>query len=217
MTSPPVNIFAWRGRGRELFVKNSPPALLVAMGGDFFKIFGAHIKAEFDGLVGIFGGLVVIALFKPREGQIVPRGRESGLLFNGLFADFDALVVLAVHVVGSAESRHRLNEFGIPFQGLLQGADGLFGLAALQMHKADVAPRHGELGAAIGRFLIVAQAAFEIAALQTDAAKLHVGFGKMGRIADRGEKRFFRRHKVALAEQGLRQDCNGDWRNRRSG
>ncbi|MFR0874664.1 MAG: hypothetical protein ACLSHC_08675 [Bilophila wadsworthia] len=46
--------------------------------------------------------------------------------------------------------------------------------------------------------LIVAQAAFEIAALQTDAAKLHVGFGKMGRIADRGEKRFFRRHKVAL-------------------
>ena len=84
----------------------------------------------------------------------------------------------------------------------MQGADGLFGLAALQMHKADVAPRHGELGAAIGRFLIVAQAAFEIAALQTDAAKLHVGFGKMGRIADRGEKRFFRRHKVALAEQG---------------
>lgn len=28
MTSPPVNIFAWGGRGRELFVKNSLPRFL---------------------------------------------------------------------------------------------------------------------------------------------------------------------------------------------
>ena len=70
------------------------------------------------------------------------------------------------------------------------------------MDETDVAPRHRELGPAVGGLFVVAQTALEITAVQADAAKLHIGFGEVGRIADGGQKRLFRAHEIALAEQG---------------